>query len=454
MPANARALCASNLLILALLCLVPVAPAFSSTTDGPVRLLAVDQGKAEAATLLQKGAATEAYELYMRLVRLAPEDDEIQLGIARAATRATRWNQAIMAYETLLEKYPREAVLYGELANVYMLLGDRVAAERSLAVMRALDGTPRETTDKTLDALEHRYSSFLVRGKIRAGIQYDSNANLGPDSNDLSLGMWQVRLDGAKARKSMGAYAGAEVDTGYRFYRDSPWWLIGDANVFWRGHANSDLSDSHSRYSQSGRVAVGFRHLTSSALAEARLKAEVFDYEFYQRVSALGPEGTYLWAATPSLHLIARGNIEKRDYSRNHRRDGWYGSAGFYGRAFFGEEKHELLVGGRWLGADTDWKNYDYKGWESSARLLFKLPRKVEISPFVGYTHEAYKGPATILEAKKRRDNRVRAGVNLSWRIDEAWSLEAGYQYTNNRSNSALYKYDQHFANIGLVWGF
>jgi tetratricopeptide (TPR) repeat protein len=452
MSVNVRTLRIPNLLIFAVLGLVHAASAFAS--GDPARLLTVDQGKAEAATLLQKGAATEAYDLYMRLMRMAPGDDEIQLGIARAATKATRWNQAVMAYETLLEKYPREAALYGELANVYMMLGDRVAAERCLAVMRSLDETPRETTDKTLDILEQRYSDFQMRGKIRAGIQYDTNANLGPDSNDLTLGMWQVQLDGAKAKKSAGEYAGANVDMGYRFYRDSPWWLVGDANVFWRGHTNSSLSDLHSRYQQSGRAAMGLRHLTSTVVADIRMKGEIFDYELYQNVSAIGPEGTFLWAADPSFHLIARGNLEKRKYSRVHKRDGSYRSAGLYGRAFFGDEKHEFLFGGRWLDASTDWRDYDYNGWESTARLLFKLPNRVELVPFVSYARESYKGPATVLEADNRRDNRLRAGLGVSWRFDESWALEAGYQYTDNRSNSALYRYDQHFVNVGIAWEF
>ena len=168
-----------------LLLFLHAAPAFAaaplaSTTD-PARALALDQSKAEAASLLERGEAANAYELYMRLLRLAPDDDEVNFGLARAATRAKRWNQAVMAYERLLEKYPHEAGLYGELAHVYMLLGEREAAERSLAVMRTLDGrTTREETDKALGILERRYSDFRVHGKVRAGVQYDSNANLGP----------------------------------------------------------------------------------------------------------------------------------------------------------------------------------------------------------------------------------------------------------------------------------
>ena len=443
-------------LLTLLLTLAQTAPAFAaaaSTTD-PARALAVDQGKAEAATLLEKGDAGKAYDLYMRLLRLAPDDDAVNLGLARAATSAKRWNQAVMAYETLLEKYPREAGLYGELAHVYMLLGDREAAERSLAMMRSLDGTSKADTDRALDTLEKRYSDFQIHGKVRAGVQYDSNANLGPGSNDLTLGMWQVQLQDAKAKESFGAYLGAEVNAGYRFYRDSPWWLVGDVQAFWRGHENSSLHKTRGQYSQWGRAAVGLRHLTSTVLAEVRMKAEIFDNEFWQHVSSGGPEATLIWAATPSAHLIFRGGLEWRDYSRDRLRNGVYGTAGLYGRYFFGKDKHELLIGGRYLGADTDRSNYDYDGWEGSARLLLKLPHGFELSPSFSYTEEYYKGPATALEPKDRRDQRSRTGLGLTYRINESWSLEAGYYYTRNYSNSALYKYNQHSINTGVVWSF
>lgn len=443
------------ILAVTILLLFQASPAFAASTDDPARVAAIEQGKAEAATLLKTGEAVKAYELYMRLARTAADDDEVHLGLARAATKASRWNQAVMAYETLLEKYPREAGLYSELAHVYMLLGDREAAERCLAMMRSLDGrASKEDTDKALDILESRYSDFKLYGKIRAGVQYDSNVNLGPESDSMDLGIWRVRVPGAKETGSAGAYLGASLDMGKRFYRDSPWWLVGDGHIFWRGHAKSSFSDTHNRESQWGRAAIGIRHLGSTTLAEIRLKGEILDYEFWQNVSSVGPEAALVWAATPGFHLIARGNYDERRYSRDKQRNGAATSAGIYGRFFFGADNHELLLGGRYLDVDAKRKAYRNDGWETSARMLLKLPHGFELTPFVSYGKESYQGPATILESKDREDKRWRGGIGLSYRINESLSVEAGYQYTNNKSASNLYKYKQHFVNTGLVWSF
>ncbi len=439
-----------------ILCLtLSFSAAFAASSTDPTRRTAVDSAKAEAATLLEKGKADQAYALYMRLIREAPDDDAVNLGLARSAAKAGKWNQAVMAYETLLEKYPREAGLYGELANVYMLLGDRESAERSLAVMRSLDGkTTKAETDKALDTLESRYSRFQAHGKIRAGALYDSNANMGPRSSTMDLGDWRVKVNDAKGKETFGGYLGADVDMGWRLAQDSAWWIVGDAQGFLRGDTNSDLHDSRSQESQWGRGAAGVRHLTASTLAELRIKAEIFDYEFYQNVAAFGPEGTFLWAVTPSVHLITKGGIDHRVYSQDRLRNGTYGWAGQYLRLFFGLSNHEFVTGARYLGASADRSDYSYNGWEGSARFVFKLPYGFELGPFVSFTQEYYKGPATVLESRDRKDDRWRFGSTLTYRINEAWAVEASYQYTDNNSRSSLYDYDQHFMTLGVAWNF
>jgi hypothetical protein len=263
-----------------------------------------------------------------------------------------------------------------------------------------------------------------------------------------------VTVADAGKKDSFGAYVGADLDFARRFYLDSPWHLVGDVRVFWRGNENSGLDRLKSRESQWGRAAFGLRRLSAQTLAEVRLKGEVFDYELYQHVSAAGPEATFLWAATPGLHLLARGGLDRRVYSRDPGRNGVYGWAGGYLRFFFGAGNHEFLAGGRFLGASAERNAYGYSGWEATARILFKLPYGFELAPSAAYVRENYNGPATILEAEDRRDERLRLGGLLTYRINESWSLELSYQYAKNNSNSDLYDYAQHYVSSGIAWNF
>jgi tetratricopeptide (TPR) repeat protein len=414
-----------------------------------------ESAKAEAADLLRRGQAAEACEIYLRLLREEPEDDAVNLGLARAASSAGRWNQAVMAYERLLDEYPGEASFYPELARAYVALNDKASAERALASMRLLDASATaEVTDALMEKLENRYGLVQVHGKVRFGVAYDTNANQGPMSDALTLGNWRVNLDNAKAVKSFGAYLGADVDLGRRFYRDSPWWIVGDAQVLFRGNENDALRFGRGRESQWLRAAVGLRRLSSESLLDARLKAETFDMEMYQRVFALGPEVVFLWAVTPSARLITRGGVDRRVHSRDHQRDGEYYSAGEYLRLFLGQSDHSVMVGARYMGASADRKDYDYDGWETSARLTLSLFRDLEFAPFVSFSRETYDGPATVLETEKREDDKSRLGASLTYRLTESWSVEAAFQYVKNESNSALYDYDQRLVSAGMVWSF
>ncbi|MDR1367618.1 MAG: surface lipoprotein assembly modifier, partial [Candidatus Accumulibacter sp.] len=121
---------------------------------------------------------------------------------------------------------------------------------------------------------------------------------------------------------------------------------------------------------------------------------------------------------------------------------------------YFGADNHEFAAGARYLHANAERSAYGYQGYEAMASFLFKLPRGFELSTFAYWTEEDYKGPATVLERDRRSDERLRAGVGLNYRIDDAWTVESVWQYTRNHSNSALYRYEQHYVNLGLVWNF
>lgn len=439
-------------LVAAVLCLT----AFDAGLAAAAPETAGSADRQRAAALLEQGKYDAAYEAFMRLLRENPDDDAVHLYLGRSAMRAGRYNQAVMAYERLLEKYPAESSLYGELAHAYMALGDRGSAQRALAAAGTLkDASGQKAGENLLDSLEKRYSHWQAHGQVRTGILYDSNANLGPASSSMDLGIWRVEVPDAKAESTLGAYLGANADLAWKAERDTPWWLVGDVWAQARGNSNSALEDSHSRTSLWGRAAVGLRHLTSTTLFDLRFKSEVFDYEWYQNITAVGPEAAWIWAVTPQWQLISRGSLNARMYSRADERNGAYWSVGQHVRRFFGQENHEIVLGVSHVGAETPrHRDYGYHGWEFAARALFKLPVGFELAPFAAYEYDWYHGPGTALETDARNDHKWRLGAALTWNITEAWAVEAMYQYTCNASNSAIYTYDQSLVSLGVAWSF
>lgn len=225
--------------------------------DLPMRRTAVGSAKAEAASLMQQGKYASAYDMYMRLLREAPDDDEINLNLARSSMRCGRYNQAVMAYERLTEKYPQiRPCCSANWRRPTWHWKDRTSAEKAMATMHALR-TPRQSkadSDRLLDSLEQRYERWQVHGRVRSGLLYDSNATFGPSSTSMDLGTWRVTVPDAEAKDTFGGYLGANLDLGWKSERDTPWWIVADAQGLARGNANPSLDDIHSRTSEWGRA--------------------------------------------------------------------------------------------------------------------------------------------------------------------------------------------------------
>lgn len=111
-------------------------------------------------------------------------------------------------------------------------------------------------------------------------------------------------------------------------------------------------------------------------------------------------------------------------------------------------------MGAQYRGNSPKERDYAYNGWDATARSSFSLPYGFELSPSVTWTKDRYKGAATALETEKRKDERLRFGADLTYRINESWTLETGYQHIANKSTSELYEYKQRYISLEVVRGF
>ncbi len=456
---------------IALLCLalfifqgssVALAQETSATSGAAVRAAVIpknthaqgslEQLRTQAATLMEQGQHEEAYTLYGRLLRESPDDDLINLGYARASLRTQRPGQAVMAYERLLAKHPQEPILLKELAFALSMQNDTQRSAMELA--KDTSASSDEKADLT-EQWHKQHDRLQVNGKLRAGMIYDSNVNTGPASNDISLGNWNLSLRDGKAEESFAAYLGGQVDLAYRLDIVSPWWIVGSANALVRYNTNSQLYDLGLSSSEWVSGSAGIRYLGEKSLFELRAKAQIFDYAFEQNVFSIGPEATFAYALTPKVHLITKANLDSRTYSNNESYNGWYGSVGQYVRFFFGHEGSNVTLGARYLGGTAEENAYSYDGFEASLKFTFLLPyHDISISPFINYGGEYFHGPGSSLEEEHRHEHRLTAGLSVVIPLDDAWSVELGYQYVRNYSNSELYDYEQHITNVGLSWAF
>lgn len=413
----------------------------------------VEQVKVQAANLLKAANYQEAYRLYMLLLREEPDSDTVNLGLARAAQAIGEVNQAILALERLVDKYPRDALLRMALARAFVADNNPEAARRELEFAQSIDSSLSDQMLATaMQALTKERSPWQLAGRIGMGVVYDSNANMGPQSAFVQLGYWPLKLESsAVQQESWGAYTSANLDVARQIGK-SAWWLAGDLGVYRKGYFKS-LGSSRELFW--GRAALGLRRIGSRSLFDLRVKNDLVDYiGDGQTAQSSGPELLFAWVLQPNVHLLTRGALERRDYNLNNGRQGWYSWGGEYLRILFGTDNHEIMLGGRYTIGDAKRNDYSFTGWETSLNARFKLPLQCEFSPFIAYRQEIYNGPATALELKKRDDEQIRTGAALTWNISESLAAECMWQYTKNNSSSPIYQYDQQLVTTGLSWKF
>jgi maltoporin len=147
-------------------------------------------------------------------------------------------------------------------------------------------------------------------------------------------------------------------------------------------------------------------------------------------------------------------SLDRRDYQRNPDRNGTYGQLGQYGRLFFGENNHSLTIGGGYHFGRAKFDRFAYSGYFIPLHLTFNVGEKWELTPSLSYMVENYKLPATVLESEDRKDKKIRAGLDIAYKLTETLQVELNYGYNNTDSNRPLYEYVQHVVGLGLAWGF
>ncbi len=420
----------------------------------PAAQSAFQQSKAEALSLYDAGKYEDAFTLYMRLLRQEPDDEEINLGVAKSAGKLNNYNHAAVAYERLVRLFPNKAVYRIELARMFVRQGDAESARLVLEELRRYQPniSDSEITD-AVSALERSESPWMLHGRLSSGLIYDSNANHGPNTRFFTFDMPGIfEIPGIEKQDTYGGYLSGMLDGGYRLGKDSPFWVVADAAGYRRWNFDNSLSSNN--MFAFGRAALGGRMIGSNFLVDVRGKAEVLDQDNRigpdQFVKVWGGEGTVIYSVVPSVQLITRGGFEHRSYDSKDGHEGQYWNIGESLRVFFGESQHHALLGVRYIGGNAGHDVYDYKGWEANASATFKAPYDIDITPFITYRAENYDGPATVWERQRRKDEQWRLGLAACWNITSNFFVDASYSFSKNSSSSALYRYNQHMLTFGV----
>jgi outer membrane protein assembly factor BamA len=97
---------------------------------------------------------------------------------------------------------------------------------------------------------------------------------------------------------------------------------------------------------------------------------------------------------------------------------------------------------------------YDYKTYEFSPRINYRLSKDLELISSVGYKKKDYKSRVVTLSSYKQKDEIYTVDIGIRYRLDKKSHLSLFYTHQNNSTSDSLEKYTENMFRCGWQYNF
>ncbi len=400
-----------------------------------------------------------------------PGNLEKNLNYATALVQSGDLEGAVAVLERLVLLFPERADLHLTLGKLYARLhSDAAAAQAFDDAIAAPVTTPQikaEAEDQRARALR-RTASSQFSGNLFAGMQYQTNANAGPDSHEIfSNGALVDRPHDDRPNDDISGILGFTVAHKYDFGRQNG--LALESHVSGYGQLYADNTELDTGRLQ-GAIGLGFSPMPSTTSAfriqpRVNFEAVTTDGEWLEGGGGPGLGVTYAFSDTLGVefgydgiyrnydHVGALGDTE--DYTG-------FEHNGIVTVTWLARPGTTLLatVGGR--GANTEKDFLDYAGVQSSLALyqtygspITALQQDWVVGLSAGYEHRWYEAPDPSIDPdRSRHDSIWQFDATNTVPLNEAWSVTQQVQYLLDDSNLRNYSYDNLTVAVSARWQF
>ena len=378
---------------------------------------------------------------------------------------------AVAVLERLVLLYPDRAELHVTLGQLYQRIGsDAAAAQAYESALTATTTTPQikaQAEELRSQALAKTASSHFS-GSLFAGMQYQTNANAGPDSHRiLSQGTLVDRPHDDRPKDDISGVLGFNLAHTYDFGQQNAMALESRLSGY------GQLYDENAKLDTArlaGQVGLGFAPFPSDGgffrlTPRANFEVVSTNGEWLEGGGGPGIGTRFIFSDTLALdfgydaiyrdysHVRALGNTE--DYS-GWEQDGiatvtWLVQPG---TTFIGS------LGGRF--ADTKKDHLDYAGLQASLGVYQTygspvgfLPRDWLVGLSAAYEARWYDSPDdTVDPDRSRQDDIFQFDLVNTIPLTESWSVTQQVEYLLDDSNLRNYSYDNVTVAMSARWRF
>jgi tetratricopeptide (TPR) repeat protein len=392
--------------------------------------------------LYRTGQPQEAYDVFSKLLRESPKDEQINFALGMAAIDIGKLSHAQFAFQRVLMQNPEHHRARAELARTYFLMGQFEIAETEFDKVLATDPPPvvQANIEKFLAEIRKQTRKLHFKGIAGLSLFHDDNINFGPASNTIDLNGQNLTLNPGNQKTSTWgtglSFSGEMLyDAGY----SGDWFSLSGLSLYRSVHHNDDAYAQELTYL---RLQSGARHLSRENIFEVLAKVEYLEYGHDELLTSAGGEVNWIHSLTADDLLITRGGLEYRDYKISNR-DAPYAKLSQTWRHYIKNHNHfvYLTAGGFSESANKDWLAKD--GGELTLGGETLLP-EVEITLYSAFKtrRTRYRAEDAAL-GKTRRDDQWEWSAGLRKKLTPDWLVDCSYRRLDNESNSDLYDYNR-----------
>lgn len=416
----------------------------------PEEINALDKKLAEALILYYDREFGRALPIFKEIAGRV-ETMDIMWWLGTSAMKVGETRLAIEKFKKMLEINPALHRVRLELATSYFKLRRYDEARLELETVRA--AKPPETVqrniEKLLAAIEESMKKTSWHVRFSQGLQFDDNANSGPNQRELAvvggtltLGDESVKLrdealitnlmgnvlyDFGEKKGLMWNTTGAFYNSAYQSYSKfnfmmvdfttGPWW-IGRSDIVKFPVGYKEQYYGSERLSHVFHVDPSYEHYFGPYFSLAGNYS--FSKEFYyQTTNASLDNSKHLYEISPSIYL--------------------------------GDRRHIVSAAWGYENSNADAPRFCYDANYYSLSYLVKLAAKTEFFVRYKWTEKDYKGKP-ILYSQDRKDKQHNMMAVLSQEFLKHFFATFTFSYTDNDSNASLYEFDKttHTINVGF----
>ncbi len=429
--------------LVVLLVMLSATPSYASQSEAVQQIM----------ELLNQQSPDQAFALAIANQAELEGDPDFDYAFAVAAKQSGNLDQAVFAFERVLQLQPNAYDARFGLALSYYELGNLDAAKQELSVLQRALGTNSELSDAistyltTIDKQQKRREQHWVR-HIRFGLGSDSNPNNGVEDEFITIpALGRISLFD-ESLENQSLYGDLQAQAAYVQPIDQ--------------HSSWQLGASilHAEYED--ELALNRTFLTTNAGYKTRLNnIDVSGSVFYRPLwldgdTLLDYYGVMLGASKPIEQRLIAGLsvvISSEDYDEflGFDRDQLLANAWLQKVTENGLHRLEFQFGQEQASDNQAFLDRDL--WGIGYQWRQRIDSNWEYSLSLDYLDSEYQGVHPLF-AQTREDSFFSSDIELVYAMSEQWALISRFTYLQNDSEIDIYEYQRVKFWLGASYEF